>query len=112
MRALVLTLLPPMSKRLGTHGGVRRFSLFMAAIRELAGSVEMLHLWPSEDEDIARLDAEQSERFGLPVSTHIVPAEPQNDSRLDNYLVGSSLPHRQHQFLRFCGPAHLAAARG
>jgi glycosyltransferase involved in cell wall biosynthesis len=110
MRALVITEFPPLVKEFAARGNLRRFSLFMTAIREIVDHADILHLWPSEDDDIARLDREQSERFGMPVSTHIVEARNKSLSVMDNYVIGSLSVYEQEQFYRFCGPAHVAKA--
>jgi glycosyltransferase involved in cell wall biosynthesis len=110
MRAFVITEFPPLVKAFAARGNLRRFSLFMAAIRDIADAVDILHLWPSEDDDLARLDREQSERFGMPVSTHIVPARNKSLSVIDNYVIGSFSVFEQDQFFRFCDPSHVAQA--
>jgi len=104
MRTLVITEYPPMVKGFAERGTSRRFSLFMGAIREITSQVDILHLWPSDIEDIARLDAEQSKRFGMVVSTHVVQPGRQYDTLMNNYFLGSFSAIRQTQYFPNCGP--------
>ena len=111
MRTLVITEFPPMVKGFAERGNFRRFSLFMGAIREITGHVDILHLWPNESEDIARLDSEQSDRFGLAVSTHVVQQRSQPNTLINNYILGSFSAFRQTQYFPHCGLAQVAKVR-
>ena len=84
-RPLVITEFPPMVKSFAERGNFRRFSLFMGAIRELTNQIDIVHLWPSDETDMARLDAEQSERFGLSVTTHVIHQKNRLHTTLNNY---------------------------
>src|ERR1700760_3030450 len=106
-RPLVITDFPPMVKGFAERGNFRRFSLFMGAIRELTNEVDILHLWPNDDEDIARLDAEQSARFGLAVTTHVIRQKSRPHTAMDNYVLGSFSAARQTQYFPHCGAAQL-----
>jgi len=106
-RPLVITEFPPMVKGFAERGNFRRFSLFMGAIRELTKEVDILHLWPSDDKDIARLNAEQSERFGLAVTTHVIHQKSRPYTAMDNYVLGIFSASRQTQYFPHCGPAQV-----
>ena len=106
MRALVITEFPPMGKTFEARGNYRRFSIFMSAICEIADRVDILHLWPSEDANLSQLDIEQSDRFGLSVSTHVVGARLDPHGRLNDYLLGVFSASHQDPFFRYSGTVH------
>jgi len=41
----------------------------MDVIREIVDEIDILHLWPGDDLDVRKLNSEQSEHLGIPVST-------------------------------------------
>ena len=75
----------------------------MGAIREVTDEIDILHLWPSDQRDMAAVDREQSERFGLAVTSHVIQQKAEPHTSLNNYFLGSFSACRQTQYFPHCG---------
>src|ERR1700730_11131518 len=104
MRALVITEFPPMVEGFEARGNYRRFCLFMAALRDIVDTVEIFHLWPGKDRNLKKINVAQSERFGLPVLTHIIERHTRPHNLINDYLSGILSVYEQDEFFAFCGP--------
>ena len=113
MRALVVsTLFPPTDPR-DVFGAYRRLRLFMGAIGKLCAHIDILHLIPEVEiashSDLALLQREVSNYWGMPVSVTLIPRRTREDTFRNHYLSGILRASEQPEFYRFAGPDQAEA---
>ncbi len=108
MRALVITEFPPLTRDFKARGNYRRFRLFMDVIREIVDEIDILHLWPGDDLDVRKLNSEQSEHLGIPVSTYLVERQARRRTFANAHLLGICSVYAQDEFFASSGGKQAA----
>src|SRR5260370_22827447 len=74
MRAVIVTLLPPPDPAKDRHGIFRRLGMFLKGVNRVCEEIEIVHFArPEETARAARLSAESSAYWGMPVTVRLAP---------------------------------------
>jgi len=113
MKALILTSMQP-SLSMGHRVGItHRFQVFLDAIAQVAGVVQVVHIVPeamvAEQGDLAALSRQQSDYWGRRVEVSLIARRARGESVLDHYGRGVVRAAEQPPFASFAGPEQAAA---
>src|SRR5260370_40403146 len=112
MRAVVVTLLPPPDPARDRHGIFRRLGMFLNGVNRVCEEIEIVHFAPpKETARAARLSAESSAFWGMPVTVRLAPLNLKARRWWQAGSAALSLSHRGY-FRPFLGPAQDQTLEG
>ena len=95
------------------HGAYQRLSLFVSALSTLTKRLEIVHIVPeaciAADSDPDRLDREQSEHWGHPVTVTLIPRRVRRETLRTHYIDGLLHASEQPPISPFAGEAQAMA---
>jgi glycosyltransferase involved in cell wall biosynthesis len=112
MRAVVVTLLPPPDPAKDRHGIFRRLGMFLNGVNRVCEEIEIVHFAPpKETARAARLSAESSAFWGMPVTVRPAPLNLKARRWWQAGSAALSLSHRGY-FRPFLGSDQVKALDG